>query len=302
MTVTPLAVAKIGLSTSDKQLGADKVTLVGSTGSLKQIASLSMLDGQFIDEANGIVMGSQLSVDLFGTENSLGSVLYVRGEPMTVVGVLAPTDTPINYLGINLDNSAIISLPKISQFTSGVTQVQQIILTTDNKNQLDEAVSASEKILSQNHRGDHDFHILTGNQITEPTNELVQGVFIAILIIAGISILAGGIGIMNIMLVNVAERQREVGIRKAVGATRQAIINQFLVESAIIGLIGGAIGYLIGMVSAYVTSLFLLPVEPAIDWKSPIVAIILSILVGVIFGIYPAILSARKNPIESLRL
>ena len=107
---------------------------------------------------------------------------------------------------------------------------------------------------------------------------------------------------MNIMLVNVAERQREVGIRKAVGATRQAIINQFLVESAIIGLIGGAIGYLIGMVSAYVTSLFLLPVEPAIDWKSPIVAIILSILVGVIFGIYPAILSARKNPIESLRL
>lgn len=301
-TVTPLAVAKVGLSTNDKKLGADKVTLVGSTGSLKQIASLSMLDGQFIDEANGIVMGSQLSVDLFGTENSLGSVLYVRGEPMTVVGVLAPTDTPINYLGINLDNSAIISLPKISQFTSGVTQVQQIILTTDNKNQLDEAVSASEKILSQNHRGDHDFHILTGNQITEPTNELVQGVFIAILIIAGISILAGGIGIMNIMLVNVAERQREVGIRKAVGATRQAIINQFLVESAIIGLIGGAIGYLIGMVSAYVTSLFLLPVEPAIDWKSPIVAIILSILVGVIFGIYPAILSARKNPIESLRL
>ncbi len=302
VTVTPLAVAKVGLSTNDKKLEADKVTLIGSTGSLKQIASLSTLDGQFINEANGIVMGSQLSVDLFGTENSLGNVLYIRGEPMTVVGVLAPTDTPINYLGINIDNSAIISLPKISQFTSGVAQVQQIILTAEDKNRLNEAVSASEKIISQNHRGDRDFYILTGNQITEPTNELVKGVFIAILIIAGVSILAGGVGIMNIMLVNVAERQREVGIRRAVGATGQAIINQFLVESAIVGLIGGAIGYLIGMIGAYIVSLFLLPVEPAIDWKSPIIAIILSVLVGIIFGIYPAILSARKNPIESLRL
>lgn len=302
VTVAPLAVTKVGMSSKDGGLDASKVTLVGSTGGLKEIASLSMLDGQFIDEVNGIVMGSQLSVDLFGTENSLGNVLHIKGESLTVVGVLKPTNAPINYLGINIDNSAIIPVSKIDQFTSGTTQIQQIVLSVDHPNRLKEVVATSEKIITQNHQDDHDFHVLTGKRITEPTNNLLGGISIAILIVAGISLLAGGIGIMNIMLVNVAERRREVGIRKAVGATRVAIVNQFLIESAIIGLIGGVSGYLLGLIGAYATSVFLLPFEPVIDWKSPIVAIGLSVTVGILFGIYPAISAARRDPIEALRL
>lgn len=300
--VAPLAVTKVGMSTADKGLPADKVTLIGSSGGLKEIASLSMLDGQFIDEANGVVMGSQLSIDLFGVENSLGNVLHIRGETFTVVGVLKPANAPINYLGVNIDDSAIISLSEMGQFTSGVAQIQQIALLANSPEQLKETITATEKILAENHQNDHDFHILSGNQITKPTGNLLMIISVAILAVAGVSMLAGGIGIMNIMLVNVAERRREVGIRKAVGATRMAIINQFLIESAIIGLIGGVIGYLIGMIMAYTTSIFILPLEPDVDWRSPLVAIGLSIVIGIIFGIYPAISAARKNPIEALRL
>ncbi|OYW86064.1 hypothetical protein B7Z17_01195, partial [Candidatus Saccharibacteria bacterium 32-49-10] len=118
-------------------------------------------------------------------------------------------------------------------------------------------------------------------------------------IIAGISLLVGGIGIMNIMLVNVAERRREVGIRKAIGATDSHIINQFLIESAIIGFLGGIFGYILGLAVAFGLGLYL-PFTPTLQWEIALLSIGIALITGVLFGVYPAIRAAKKDPIESL--
>jgi ABC-type antimicrobial peptide transport system permease subunit len=118
--------------------------------------------------------------------------------------------------------------------------------------------------------------------------------------VAGISLLVGGIGIMNIMLVNVAERQREIGIRKAIGATDAHVINQFLIESCIIGLLGGILGYAIGIGGAYAASLYL-PFAPVLQWQVAAIGIGIATTTGVLFGIYPAAKATKKNPVESLR-
>jgi ABC-type antimicrobial peptide transport system permease subunit len=115
-----------------------------------------------------------------------------------------------------------------------------------------------------------------------------------------VSLIVGGIGIMNIMLVNVAERQREVGIRKAIGATNSHVINQFLIESCLIGLAGGILGYAIGLATAYAIGLYL-PFTPALEWQVAALSIGIATITGILFGIYPAIRAAKKDPIESLR-
>lgn len=119
-------------------------------------------------------------------------------------------------------------------------------------------------------------------------------------LVASISLIVGGIGIMNIMLVNVSERTREIGIRKALGANNNQILLQFLIESLIISSVGGFFGYLLGYSFSFTVSIFL-PVLPVISWQIMVLAAGLSIIIGIIFGMYPAIRAARKDPIESLR-
>jgi ABC-type antimicrobial peptide transport system permease subunit len=119
-------------------------------------------------------------------------------------------------------------------------------------------------------------------------------------VIAAISLVVGGIGIMNIMLVGVAERTREIGLRKAVGASNANIVWQFMVESLIMSILGGALGYVGGYVLAFIISTFL-PFDPVISWEIAAIAMGIAIIVGGIFGLYPAIRAAQKDPIESLR-
>lgn len=129
---------------------------------------------------------------------------------------------------------------------------------------------------------------------------MVSAIALVVAVIAGISLLVGGISIMNIMLASVAERQREVGIRKAIGATNFQIINQFLIESAIVGCIGGIIGYSVGIGSAYLLGMYL-PFTPSLQWQVALLAISTAIITGVMFGLYPAVRAAQKDPIETLR-
>ena len=141
---------------------------------------------------------------------------------------------------------------------------------------------------------------MIGNEIDEPKTNLLNFISIFLIIVGGISLLVGSVSIMNIMIANVAERQREISIRRAVGATGIHVINQFLIESAIIGLLGGVLGYLIGLIGVYVAS-FYLPFTPFIYWQTAILVISLSIIIGVTAGIYPAIRAVKRNPIDSLR-
>lgn len=301
-TVAPIAILHTSMETREQTVDGKSATLIGTNANLINTSSLELQSGQFLTDNNstgGMVVGNQLAIDLFGTEDAVGSVANIRGETFTVIGVLKAANQPINYHGVDFDRSAMIGLRAIKQFTQDVAQIQQIVITVDDGTKLSPVVERADKLLSDNHHGEDDYTILTGKAITAPSSQLFSGVVATVAIIAGISLLVGGIGIMNIMLVNVAERQREVGIRKAIGATNGHIINQFLIESAIIGFLGGIFGYIIGVAAAFVLGMYL-PFTPIIEWQTATLSIGIALTTGVFFGIYPAIRAAKRDPIESL--
>ena len=171
--------------------------------------------------------------------------------------------------------------------------------TKDHKN-LNSVIESADDILKKNHDSDKNYRIVSGEEINEKKSNVARFLSIILTVIGIISLLIGGIGVMNVMLVNVAERQREVGVRRAVGATGWDIINQFLIEAAIIGFLGGVLGYGLGLAGAYIASLYL-PLTPYIYWQTAVLSIGLSIIIGVISGVYPAARATRRDPIESLR-
>lgn len=300
LKTAPIAFLHSELKARDGKVDTQKAAIVGSTGPLKSIANLEVSEGQFIDEADGIVVGQQLSVDLFGTDKSIGNVINIHGQPVTVAGVLKNVSHPAKHLNVDFNNAAIMPLSVIKRFTQNTAQIQQIAVAADSREQLQSGLSEAEKILHKNHDGNNDYRILTGNEINESKNNLVNLLSFVMAVIGSVSLIVGGVGIMNIMLVNVAERRREVGIRRAVGATGQHIINQFVIESAIVGLLGGIIGYILGLCGAYIVGAYL-SFTPYIYWQTIVITIFLSLLIGIIAGLYPAFRATKRDPIESLR-
>lgn len=278
-------------------------TIVATTPEFIDISQFKIFDGQFIDEQtrdNTAVIGMQLSIDLFGDEQSVGQRFYIRGQPITVVGVLKRQDQPINYNNIDFDHAAIISFESGKLFNGGVAQIQQINVQTADGTNAAKAKSSIEKTLVKNHDGEKDADVFVGKEIARPSSNLFNFISVAMAVIASVSLLVGGVGIMNIMLVGVSERTREIGLRKAVGASNATIVGQFLIEALIISVIGGIVGFLGGYFIAFLVSLAI-PYDPSFSWAIAGWAFALSVGVGVLFGLYPAIRAARKDPIESLR-
>ena len=299
----PLMNLRTSLRSGDTVIDGSSHSVIATTPELAEISNLELRDGQFIDSvsnANTAVIGPQLSVDLFGTEQSAGKTFKVRDQVFTVIGILKRTDNPINFNNVDFDTAAIITLDAAKAFTQNVAQIQQINIKADSKENLNEVVVGAREAISENHQGAKDFSVLSSEEISRPTSELFNGIATAAAIIAGISLVVGGIGIMNIMLVNVAERTREIGIRKAVGATNRDIISQFIAESLAISIGGGLMGYVAGYIFAFAMSTFL-PYIPAFSWEIFGVAMATSLVIGLVFGLYPAIRAAQKDPIESLR-
>jgi len=278
-------------------------TIVATTPEFTKTAPIVMKDGQFIDgmtSEDTVVLGEQLAVNLFGTDQAVGKQLTIRGQPFTCIGVIKRQKNPINYNNIDVDNSAIISLDSGKLFNQGVAQIQQINVKATKNTDIQKLKTSIETVISKNHDNERDTSVLVGEEITQPTSKLFLIMTAVLSAIAGISLIVGGIGIMNIMLVSVAERTREIGLRKAVGATSESIVSQFMIEAFITSALGGIIGLVGGYALAFVISMFL-PYDPVLSWQAGAVALALSIIVGVLFGLYPALKASRKNPIESLR-
>lgn len=277
--------------------------IVATTTDLPNTMSLPIAIGQFFDEetdSHTVVIGDQLSVDVFGTEQSLGKVLKIRGQQFRVIGVLKRLNNPINFTTVDFDSAAIISLDAAKDFHQGTAQIQQINVRADDTAHLSGVVDAMTTLLRQNHLGETDTTILSGRDIAKPTSQFFVGLTTVMAVIASISLVVGGVGIMNIMLVSVAERTREIGLRKAVGANNLNIIGQFLVEALLLSLLGGVLGYLAGYLVAFVISTFL-TFDPAFTWPVAAAAFGTALITGGVFGLYPAIRASRKDPIESLR-
>lgn len=297
----PLMIVPGSIATDSTK--TEQGTILATTPSLADIAGLEVRDGQFIDTVTNkdtAVIGSQLSVSLFGTDQSIGQTFRVRGQIFTIIGVLKNIEDPVNFNNIDFNQTAIVSLESGKSFHQGIAQIHQIDIKATDANTLPGVTRAAKDKLATNHMGEEDFSILTGEEIAQPAGEFFSQLAGAMAAIASISLVVGGIGIMNIMLVSVAERTREIGLRKSVGASSHNIVWQFLIESLIISFFGGIIGYIIGYIIALIVS-STLGFSPALTWEIAATSLGVAVVIGVIFGIYPAIRAARKDPIESLR-
>ena len=300
-TVVPLMTIDGSLKT-DRKTVKDS-TILATTPGFTKVTHVSMKAGQFLDDATDsttAVIGEDLSLELFNTDRPIGQLFTMRGQQFTVIGVMKRSNNPINFNNVDLNRAVIVNFERGKLFHQGRSQIQQINLLAKDASNLAELTSqAKQKLLSQ-HLDEEDFSITTGDAITRPSNQLFNAITDVMTAIAAISLFVGGIGIMNIMLVGVAERTREIGIRKAVGANQYNITAQFLMESLIISLLGGLFGYILGYVMAFSVSVFLY-FTPAFTWQTAATAFAMATVVGVVFGSYPAIKAARKNTIVSLR-
>ena len=297
----PVAIS-VNTITSEKNT-LSSVPVLGTNLDFIKIEPLPLRFGAFLSEKNeekSVVLGHTLSLALFNTINStVGKTITIMGEKYMVVGVLDEINKSINFDNIDLDNTLIMDIASLNQI-SGSTQIQQINIKAANTDGMSTLSEELTKALTEQKHGDDNFKVLYGDEITHPASSLFNIVSGMLTTVAAISLIVGGIGVMNIMLVSVAERNREIGIRKAVGASSRNILMQFLFESLILSISGGIMGLILGYFLAFLLST-ITPFAPFISWEIIAITLLTTIIVGVLFGIYPAIKAASRNPIESLK-
>ena len=299
------AVAPIALSSNtvvDEDNIIKSATILGTTPSFISIEPLALRYGSFITEKNAessIVVGHRLSLLLFNTSNPVGRTLTFRDKKFIVVGVLEEIDESINFDNVDFDNTLIMDINVLNDLV-GALQIQQINVRVATTSDLKPVSEDIENTLVRKNSGDTNFTVAYGDEITHPASALLKIISGMLAVVAGISLIVGGIGVMNIMLVSVAERTHEIGIRKAVGASSNNILSQFMFEALILSVLGGFLGIILGYIFAFFISI-ITPFTPYISWQIIVITFITTIIVGVIFGIYPALKAARKNPIDSLK-
>lgn len=277
--------------------------ILATTPDFPKVANITLKSGQFLDDVTNdstVVIGEQLAINLFGTDQAVGQILSVRGQDLTVIGVMKNVDNPINYNNVDLNQAVVVSFTRGTLFHQGRPQIQQINVLADDAANLETVSKDISSQLLKQHLGEEDFTIVTGKAISQPANQLFIAVTNVMTAIAAISLVVGGIGVMNIMLVGVAERTREIGIRKAIGASNGMIVMQFLTEAMMMSILGGILGYALGYIIAFIISSFLY-FAPAFTWVSAAAALGMSVVVGLVFGLYPALRASRKDTIEALR-
>ena len=289
----------------------------GSNPDYQRVYDFGMASGQFIGEVNlagrdmVVVVGSKVAEDLFGSGDAVGRQVKIKDKRFTIIGVMAPRG--LSSFGFSWDELVVTPITTyqarlFSQKTpSGADAVQQIAVQVASSEVMNEVTEEIETLLRKRHRidadEDDDFAVISMEQMLGTFETITLALTVFLGLIGSISLLVGSIGIMNIMLVSVTERTREIGLRKAIGAKRRDILLQFLLEAAALSLVGGGIGLIFAWVAAWGLSQIDLggfTINATVSPLIVIVAVSVSVIIGLVSGIYPAMRAARLNPIDAL--
>ena len=283
-----------------------RVLVIGTTTSYRETSNSYPEYGRFFSETevshsrSVAVIGSDIAENLYENENPIGSKIKIDGRPYKVIGILEKKGTLLGMM--DLDNRIIIPVGTFGNSFGTRRRVSIQVKVNDPaymEDSKDELIGIMRRIRRVPPGAEDDFSINQQSVFTDMYDNVTGAIYAAGIVITALSLLVGGIGVMNIMLVSVTERTREIGIRKALGARRRSILFQFLIESSAICLLGGIIALGIGFGISLIIDKFLLPTAMPLSWA--LIALLISATIGIGFGMYPAAKASKLDPIDALR-
>lgn len=297
--ISPVVNGSVTAKATDQNMST---SIVGTTPNYQDIRNIYPQSGRFIVQSDidnrekVAVIGTEVATTLWGNYNVVGQTITLNGADFKVVGLLEEKGS--SSAGSN-DNQIIIPLTTAQRFLQS-KDIRTFYVEASSSDLVDTAVENLNLFLMRKYDNDtSSFRVFNQTDLLSTVGQTTNNMTVMLGGIAGISLLVGGIGIMNIMLVSVTERTREIGIRKAIGAKRRDILTQFLVESAFISFIGGALGVLIGFLGSNLLTKFM-SMTISISGTVVLISVGFSMAVGIIFGLYPANKASKLRPIEAL--
>ncbi len=303
----------IGAGTSSYDSNAYQVTIFGATELIAEIFDLHPSAGQFFDSSDVlsrssvVVIGSKVADHLFDGQNPIGQNIKIKGRNLRVVGVLPPSGGGSLF---NFDQMILMPYTTAQDYILGQKYFSRIIIQSTS----DATVAATAQDVTLTLRASHnitdptkdDFTVQTQQDLANRLSTITNALTYFLVAVASIALFVGGVGIMNIMLVAVTERTREIGLRKALGANNRDILAQFLLEAVLLTVIGGAIGIILGSSLAFIISIILsqglgVVWQFVFPWGGAALGLSVSAIIGLVFGGYPARQASLKSPIEALR-
>lgn len=302
-SVIPMAFVTSSVSGGESRL--DNIFVGATSYQLDEALNQEVEYGSFFDsdrpDQRFAVIGTNIAQRLFDEFNPVGKSLTVNGEDFIIRGVLSQSAGGLLSVAETDFNSAVfLPYETVKRITNSQPNIIQILVKSDDGASLDKVAKTTRATLLKSHDGQEDFTVLKQDELLSIASGVLNTVTGFIGGLAAISLLVGGIGIMAIMLVSVSERTREIGIRKAVGATNRQILNQFLIEGLVLSIMGGFIGVIVSIIINLLLRIYT-DFMPITRWPIMVLAVGVSVAVGIIFSVAPALKAARKDPIDALR-